>query len=166
MQHSTKTRTPQLFLDVDGVAADFDLAGEQLFGMNPRDAEKKLGSDQFWATLENYPGGFFRQLPVMAGFHQLFEAVRHLDPIFLTGCPNGGWAIPQKHAWRDEHFPSTRMITCPSKLKYEHMTGLGDVLVDDWARYRTNWEDAGGVFILHESTENSISQLRRIGILE
>jgi hypothetical protein len=159
-------RTPQLFLDVDGVAADFDLAGEKLFGMNPREAEKVFGSRRFWRMLENYPGGFFRQLPVMEGFPELFEAVKHLDPIFLTGCPLGGWAIPQKHDWRDKHFPGTRMITCPSALKYEHMTGLGDVLVDDWAKYRTAWEERGGVFILHRSTENTLDQLRRIGILK
>lgn len=166
MQQATKTRTPQLFLDVDGVMADFDTAAEQLFGLPPRKAEADLGTPRFWVDLKSAPGGFFRTLPLMPGARELYEAVKHLNPRFLTGCPEGNWAQEQKLDWRDQNFPGVPMICCDSKDKREHMTGVGDVIVDDWPKYRTLWEDYGGVFILHESVENSLEQLRLIGLLE
>lgn len=161
-----KTRAPQIFLDVDGVMADFDTAAEQLFGLPPRKTEAELGTPRFWVDLKSVPGGFFRTLPLMPGARELYAAVRHLNPIMLTGCPMGGWAEPQKLAWRDDNFPGVPMICCDSKDKREHMTGLGDVIVDDWPKYRTLWEGAGGIFILHTSAADSIMQLRKIGIIE
>jgi hypothetical protein len=35
----------------------------------------------------------------------------------------------------------------------------GDVLVDDWPKYRHLWEAAGSIFILHENADKSIEQV-------
>jgi hypothetical protein len=37
----------------------------------------------------------------------------------------------------------------------------GDVLIDDWSRYRDKWEAAGGVFIHHASVTQSLAALWR-----
>ena len=37
---------------------------------------------------------------------ELFEAVRHLDPIILTGLPRGNWAADQKVRWAAQYFPA------------------------------------------------------------
>jgi hypothetical protein len=31
--------------------------------------------------------------------------------------------------------------------------------VDDWPKYRHLWEEAGGIFILHENAKKSIQQV-------
>jgi hypothetical protein len=69
---------------------------------------------------------------------ELFEAVRHLDPIILTGLPRGNWAAPQKVRWAAEHFPDTRIITCLAADKRRHARE-GDILVDDTLKYRDLW---------------------------
>ena len=41
----------------------------------------------------------------------------------------------------------------------------GDVLIDDRAKYRHLWEEAGGIFIHHTSASSSIEALRQLEIL-
>jgi hypothetical protein len=155
---------PQLFLDCDGVMADFDTYTESVFGLPPRKYEDMHGTKRFWADLQSHED-FYKKLPLMPDALDLFHAVEHLDPIILTGLPLGDWAEPQKRAWGAWHFPQTKMICCPSKDKRNHMKP-GDVIVDDWPKYKPLWEEAGGIFILHTSAKESIAELRRIGILE
>jgi hypothetical protein len=53
------------------------------------------------------------------------------------------------------------MICCSSPEKKNYMKP-GDILVDDWPRYRDLWENAGGVFILHTSAVDSIERVKAI----
>jgi hypothetical protein len=147
----------QLFLDCDGVLADFVSAAVDLFGREPRLVEGELGSEEFDRRLREH-GSFYRDLPLMTDAQILFEAVSHLNPIILTGCPAGQWAEPQKVAWAAQHFPNVRMITCRSRDKSLHMT-RGDILIDDYLKYKHLWEKAGGIFIHHISARESINQL-------
>jgi len=154
---------PHIFLDCDGVLADFDVYAEPLFGMPSRLAEEKLGSDEFWRILREHPDFYFR-LPMMPDAHELIAAVAHLKPTILTGCPNGGWAEPQKRAWAAKHLPGLHVITCKARDKRLHMKP-SDVLIDDTLKYRHLWEEAGGLFIHHTSAAASIAALREHGIL-
>ena len=153
----------QLFIDCDGVLADFDTAARELFGQDSREAEASLGTPEFWNRIIGR-GGFYRNLPLLPDAMDLYQAVAHLNPIILTGCPEGGWSEPQKIAWASHHFPGVKIITCLSKEKCLHMMNPGDVLVDDYLRYRELWEKAGGIFIHHVSAMESIRQLAALGL--
>ena len=150
----------QLFLDCDGVLADFDHRVEELLGAPPKRAIDKLGLPQFWARLAEVPD-FYATLPLMPDGRELFDAVAHLRPTILTGLPLGTWAAPQKLKWAEKHFPGTPVITCMARDKYKYMKP-GDVLVDDRADHRAKWEDAGGIFIHHENAWASLDELARI----
>ncbi|QDK35633.1 5' nucleotidase, NT5C type [Sphingomonas sp. IC081] len=148
---------PHIFLDCDGVLADFDTYAHFYFGMHPRDAEAELGSKRFWKMLEA-KGNFYRDLPLMHDARTLFDAVSHLKPTILTGCPRGNWAEAQKIAWAQAHFPDVPIITCRSADKRDHASP-GDVLIDDWPQYRHRWIEMGGVFISHYDAESSLAAL-------
>lgn len=154
----------QLFIDCDGVLADFDTAARELFGQDSREAEELLGTDEFWNRIIGH-GDFYGSLPVLPDALSLYQAVAHLKPIILTGCPKGGWAELQKVRWAAKHFPGVEIITCRSKDKRLHMKNPGDVLVDDYLRYRDLWEAAGGIFVHHTSAAASIRQLESLGLL-
>jgi hypothetical protein len=149
-----------LFLDCDGVLADFDAGVRAMLGMSPHEFEARHGKREFWRRIAKAPD-FYATLPEMPDAHPLFDAVEHLDPTILTGLPLGNWAAPQKVRWAAEHFPGTRIITCMARDKYRHMT-KGDVLVDDRADHRAKWKDAGGIFVHHKNTRASLDQLARI----
>jgi hypothetical protein len=94
----------QLYLDADGVLADFEAAVELVLGESAKDYQKRHGIPAFWAAVAK-SSDFFARAPLMPDALTLFEAVRHLDPIILTGLPRGDWAAPQKAKWASEHFP-------------------------------------------------------------
>lgn len=152
--------TPRLFLDCDGVLADFDEGARRLLGMTPAAFEAKHGRREFWrriATAKN----FYEDLPEMPDARTLFDAIAHLKPTILTGLPIGNWAAPQKIAWAAAHFPGVAIITCMARDKHKHMAA-GDVLVDDRENHRSAYEAAGVVFVHHVSAEDSLRQLAAI----
>lgn len=153
----------QLFIDCDGVLADFDSAARRLFGRDSREAEESLGTEEFWSRIRAQ-GEFYRDLPLLADAMELYQAVAHLHPIILTGCPEGEWSEPQKIAWAAHHFPAVKIITCRSRDKFRYIMNPGDVLVDDYLRYRDRWERAGGVFVHHGSAEETVRRLSQLGL--
>ena len=150
--------TRQLYLDCDGVLADFEKGATALLGMPPRAFEKRHGIGRFWGRLAKAPDFYF-SLPLMDDAMELFEAVRHLDPIILTGLPVGNWAADQKVRWAARHFPGTRIITTMARDKRNHGKE-GDVLVDDQLRHAHLWEEMGGIFIHHKNAADSIERLK------
>lgn len=151
---------PRLFLDADGVLADFDLAARQLLGLRPKEFIARYGRGTFWKRLAAAKN-FYGDLHEMPDARVLFEGVRHLKPTILTGLPVGSWAAPQKVEWAAEHFPGVPIITCMARDKHKHMHP-GDVLVDDREKHRAEYEKAGVVFIHHQNAEDSLMQLAKI----
>ena len=150
----------RLFLDLDGVLADFDEGAKRLLGASPGVFQKRHGRAAFWKKLAA-AGNFYGTLPEMADARVLFEGLRHLNPTILTGLPIGNWAAPQKIKWAEEHFPGVPVITCMARDKHKHMHP-GDVLVDDRENHRAAYEAAGVVFVHHKNAEDSLRQLAKI----
>lgn len=149
----------QLYLDCDGVLADFDKGATAVLGLPPRAYENRHGLKRFWQELAQAPDFFFG-LPLMPDAMELFEAVRHLRPVILTGLPRGNWAADQKVRWVAHFFPGTRIITTMARDKRDHARE-GDVLVDDQVRHKPHWEEVGGTFIHHRSARQTIVELKQ-----
>jgi 5'(3')-deoxyribonucleotidase len=155
----------QLFVDLDGVLADFDAHYESISGMRP---DRSAEPPDFWYQINKTPT-FFRDLPIMPGArdlwnrisvrlrHPLAAGIFHEAPIVLSGVPDKvPQAAAQKRAWVAEHFGSDiAVLTCKSEDKCLH-GNPGDVLIDDWPKYQHLWEDMGGVFILHTSIDDTV----------
>jgi hypothetical protein len=151
---------PHLFLDCDGVLADFDAGAVEVLGATPAAFEARHGRGEFWKRLARAPD-FYGSLPEMPDAQRLFRAVKHLQPTILTGLPLGKWAAPQKERWAARHFPGVPIITTMARDKHLHME-RGDVLVDDRENHRALWENAGGIFVHHKDAETSLRELKRI----
>jgi hypothetical protein len=153
----------QIYLDCDGVLADFEKAAAAIFAM-PSDAfEDRHGVAAFWRELAR-ADGFFEHLDLLPDAMALYDAVKAKAPIILTGMPHGKWAEPQKRAWAAKHFPGVPVIATLAVMKREHCQP-GDVLVDDRLQHRKLWEDAGGLFIHHTSAQSSIAALKAAGYI-
>jgi hypothetical protein len=148
----------QLYLDCDGVLADFDTGAAAVLGMPPRAFERRFGLGRFWAKLATAPDFYFG-LPLLPDATILFQAVKHLDPVILTGVPRGNWAADQKVRWAARYFPGTRIVTTLARDKRKHARE-GDVLVDDHLRHAHLWEEAGGIFLHHRNAATTIEALR------
>lgn len=151
---------PRLFLDADGVLADFDEGVRRLLGTKPGAYEKAHGRGSFWKRLAQ-ADNFYGSLPEMVDARLLFDGVRHLQPTILTGLPLGNWAAPQKVQWAATHFPGVPIITCMARDKHKHMRP-GDVLVDDRENHRRTYEAARIIFVHHSNAAASLARLASI----
>ncbi len=149
----------QLYLDCDGVLADFDKGATAVLGLPPHAYERRHGPGRFWQKLASAPDFYFG-LPLKDDAIELFDAVKHLHPIILTGLPRGNWAADQKVRWAAQYFPGTKIITTLARDKRNHAKP-GDVLLDDQLRHRHLWEEVGGAFIHHRSARESLAELSR-----
>ncbi|HEY1033962.1 MAG TPA: hypothetical protein VGE09_03160 [Pseudoxanthomonas sp.] len=138
-----------LYVDLDGVMADFDGAFPQVFGLDHR----SLADDEMWLHINGHPS-FFRDLPPMAGAIEFFRSIEHLNPVILTACPKSNYAhvAAQKRAWVREHLSATCWVlpVLGGRHKPLFMHRSGDVLIDDFGKNCAAWIDAGGIAIKHD----------------
>lgn len=162
-----RDRKPQIFVDLDGVLADLDGYYRETFGVDI----DRSSPDQalFWNNINNYSrtafgGHFYKELPLLSDALTLWRGVHmfHLNPIILTGggdSRNYPETAEHKRWWVNKYLGyDVPMICCLSKEKAKHGQP-GDILIDDWTKYRPVWQKMGGVFILHTSAEDSLRQL-------
>lgn len=138
-----------LYVDLDGVMADFDGAFPAVFGLDHR----SLADEEMWRHINSHQS-FFRDLPPMAGALDFFRSIEHLNPVILTACPKSNYAhvAAQKRAWVREHLSATCLVlpVLGGRHKPLFMHQAGDVLIDDFGRNCDAWVEAGGIAIKHE----------------
>lgn len=154
------TRKMQIFVDMDGVLANFDAGYEREFGIKPC----KIKDNVDWKAVRKVRG-FYENLPPMDDMLELWGHIEKYQPIVLTGVPSSVEEAPEnKRAWvRKNLGEHVEVRCCASKDKALHAIP-GDILIDDWKKYQHLWELKGGIWITHTSAENSISELKAMGI--
>lgn len=174
-----------LYLDLDGVLADFD-AGVAALGfpadgrLNKKRAEltpdlREMKSELYDAI--ERAQSFFLDLPPMEGAEELWRAVQPFEPWILTAPINAdrGPAHPavmaiaeQKLAWVRAHldasFPNERFacVDSASKALYVARSPGVAVLIDDRPSNIAQWHEAGGLGVHHTSAAESIATLGRL----
>ncbi|MCZ4500974.1 MAG: hypothetical protein JWQ74_3529 [Marmoricola sp.] len=142
------TDLPRLYLDLDGVMADFDAHFPATFGLDHR----SLADDDMWGQINAHPS-YFRDMPPCPGAKAFFDSISWLDPIILTACPKSNYAhvARQKRAWVREHLSTTSIIlpVMGGRNKPLFMHAPGDILIDDFERNIIAWQDEGGRGIQH-----------------
>lgn len=155
IEHIEKKR---VYLDLDGVMADFDTHFFNLFGIESR----TLDDTTLW-NLINQQGSFFADLPVCHGALDFFKDIKHLNPIILTACPKSNYqtAAMQKKNWVKSHLSSviTVIPMLGGKNKALFMHNPGDILIDDFEKNIKSWQEHGGIGILHKTFERTREQM-------
>lgn len=162
----------KIYLDMDGVLADFDRGLLEGYGVKncrvnyatdwkeKTENQKKVAQDV--VRCMEIPG-FFENLPVMKGAIDLWGSVD--APYILTALPNlssDKRVAAEKRNWITRVFgelPENRIITClrSEKIKYAN----NNILVDDLEKNCNEWNRAGGVAILFETAEQAINDLKK-----
>ena len=158
----------RVYLDLDGVLADFEKYYLDVFG-HRHDSVK---DDVMWDNILSLPK-FFEVLPLIDGAKEFFEYFREYDPIILTACHKTHYkqhAI-EKKIWVRENIDLEIQIlpVTGGKNKALFMHKPGDILIDDFYSNIKAWRDLGGIGIHHKNFDDSLKQfesLKRQGVFK
>jgi hypothetical protein len=154
------SRPKRLYIDMDGVLTDFNTGYEQIFGRKPQEFE-----DIDWKkvrTCEN----FFLKLPPKSDLKDLWNYVAPYKPLVLTGVPPSiqEEAEENKRSWIAEWLGSSVEILCCRSCDKHMYCQPGDILVDDWEKYKDRWVAKGGIWITHVDAKTTIRELRQLNL--
>lgn len=168
---------PKVYLDMDGVLADFDKAlvenniplyrDSRLLKQNidkSQWTQDEKERDLRVQELMSRPG-FFRNLSFMEGADRLWITAG--KPIVLTARPKkidtANRVRDEKREWITDYFgevPEDRFICCLRSEKANY--ALGNILVDDLEWNCSEWIKAGGDAIHFKNMDQAISDLKRM----
>ncbi len=136
-----------IFLDLDGVIADFDT---HLHAQGKVDGSGKTK----WNELDHE---WFSTIPVYEGARDFYFKLKDMAAVkFLTAPTMSTGSISGKADWIQNSFLPKRgkwalmdFIIAPSKDK-QFLAGPTRILVDDRIKNIQEWEEAGGIGVHHQ----------------
>lgn len=151
-----------LYVDLDGVLADFEQGIFNLTGLWPEKYDKHPFA---YVKQMKAEVGFFENLPKMTDADYLWNHVKRYKPKILSA--HGGQldtAEEEKRAWVKRNFGDVEVILV--EKGHDKPFAVPDIqrslLIDDRSKTINPWIKEGGIGILHTSAENSIWQHKRL----
>lgn len=178
LMENTNKKMPHLYIDMDGVQADFFGAWADKHNVSHWKAiqDKEGEIEELANSTPKEVYDFFRNLRALPGGMAIVKwAQDNKIPYTVLSAPlRGPYADESKQAkkdWLDQHHPgsSSNAIFTSQKQKYAVSDGVQNVLVDDFGPYCEKFKNAGGIVVKHEdesevpsAASDSISQLEKI----
>ena len=164
---------PHLYLDMDGVQADFFKSWARFAGVNDyKDIEDTEASiEKLASNGPEFIYRFFRDLDTLRGGLRVIDWLQEHDiPYTILSAPlryEHQASIMGKREWLDKHHvgASESAIFASDKSKYAtDSEGRPNVLIDDFGRNIIPWDKAGGIGIKHDPFDEdpTISALEKI----
>lgn len=158
------SKKAKIYIDCDGVLADFDTAYDILIGGKEKRPDPS-DDDAFWnpiiASLF-----FWLGIDVLPDARELWDYCNanfdHVAILTSPGRHDVEKAIRQKRIWISSNFgPSANVIFKYSKEKHLYACP-NSILIDDWHENVSRWNEAGGHAIRHRNATDTISAIQTI----
>ena len=81
----------KVFLDSDGVMADFEGGFKEQFGLEFHNTS----ASRAWSLIRKTPD-FYEKLPILPGAYEIWRALEGMELSVLTGCPSSGFDDAEK----------------------------------------------------------------------
>jgi DNA-binding Lrp family transcriptional regulator len=161
----------KIYLDMDGVVADFDKRFTDLAGMGPSEFEEKYGKNAFWDFIDEGDNKlvFWIGIPPMSDAKQLVDFVSNYDYEMLTAPSLKKQSVMGKGLWMKNQtnkglFPFKPKVNYKSAKNKKDFAAPNHILIDDREDNINSWIAAGGIGILHTSASSTINQLKKLGL--
>ena len=155
----------KIYVDLDGVLADFDGHFIQMFGNKTRE----MGDDYTWERINQYEktgNCWFLDLPKMKDSDKLMNYLNSLSGVHIYILTATGHNFEehsvQKIIWAKTNFRfkgKDIFVVKKSELKGEYADDES-ILIDDSDRSINAFTENGGIGILHTSVDDTISKLK------
>ena len=154
---------PDIYCDMDQVLCNFMKGADEAVGSSFIHADK----DERWNKI-NQTKGFWANLEWMPGGKRLWQFISRYDPYILSAYsgrdPNSKngklkWLAKNTNVKKGK----INLVVRAHKQKYAMTDGKPNILIDDYAKNITEWENKGGIGVHHTDTAKSIAELKRQG---
>jgi hypothetical protein len=166
----------KIYFDMDGVLADFERGVKEICGVIPPSQNAKHHKpgedDEMWERIKETKH-FYDYLELMPRAKEMFDAVydKFGDRCeILTGIPKPKRGIA--NAGEDKTIWVRRLLSkdiviniVQREEKPQYCKGKGCILIDDMQRNIRDWIAEGGTGIIHTSAEDTLNQLKQLGVL-
>ena len=161
-------QTSEIYVDMDGVLADFFGEWQKLIGKGWRDVKGKSIEPALQAIRDK--DDFWLSLPMTQNAKGLLNLIKDVKGSYnILSAPLAGdkKAEPHKREWIKKNlsfFPPKNVIITADKQSYATQPdGTPNILIDDFGSNISKWEGAGGVGFKHkdhkfERTAKNIKQ--------
>jgi len=145
----------EIYVDMDGVLADFFSRWQKITGKNWRD----IKGDDLQPALQAIrdDDDFWLDLPLTSNAKKLLGIIKQVKGSYkILSAPLAGdkKAEPHKREWVAKNldfFPPTEVIITKDKAKYAtNPDGTPNILIDDYGVNIAAWESAGGIGFKHK----------------
>jgi hypothetical protein len=154
----------KIYCDLDGVLVDLKNGLMNQFDVDSPLSREEI--DEYLNDLKNEDGDlkdFFANLPWTKTGKNLWNYLTPYEPFILTAANHkqNPDIVAGKYDWCSNHLnlPKNKIIMEKEKQKY---AGPKKILIDDMSENIKNWEDSGGIGILHHSAPETIHKLKKI----
>lgn len=147
------TKAPKLFLDMDGVLADFFGAWEDKIGFSYKEITSQVIFGQL-AQKHIVGTDFFSTLNPMDDANSVVEiTTKHFGKPHILSAPLVGDilnTVIQKNKWLAKHIGLEKYDGATYTSEKE-MFAAGNILIDDYLPNLTKWAKAGGIGIKYKA---------------
>lgn len=153
----------KIYIDMDGVLADFERGVNEMCGIGTQDDEK------MWEKIKSVDH-FYRKLKPVFAAPEMAKALmrKYGDKCeILTGIPKPHREIDNaaedKIAWTAENISEKiKVNVCLAEEKQNYCTGKDCILIDDRRKNISQWIAAGGTGILFEDVDDTLAAIDKI----
>lgn len=158
------TSIEKIYVDMDGVIADFEKRFKEMTGKLPSDYKTESGfRTNFQKLIDN---GHFETLDKMPDFDDL---VSFLNSVPVEKCILSSTARPetnfpvamQKMQWLAKVGINWPKVFVPGKQLKQQYATPNSILIDDTEIVIEQWNAAGGIGILHTDALSTIEMLKQ-----
>jgi len=167
LNEDTSTKLKELkykiYCDMDGVLVNFNKRFNNLTSSDPTQYREENGIDKFWEVIDNEGVGFWVGIEWMDDGKMLWEYLKsNFKDVELLSSPSRAEnSRLGKRLWVRNHKLGVKLNLEYSRSKHKY-AAPNHVLIDDREDIIKDWENKGGIGILHTSAENTIVKLLNI----
>jgi hypothetical protein len=153
----------KIYLDMDGVIADFSKKYRELYKIYPHEADTYKTFDGFF--IKFIESREFAKLDLMPDAMKLIEYLKSLsiptEILSSTSSEKRDADIrEQKLEWLKNHGIDFPAILVPGKRHKKNYSNAKSLLIDDTEQNIDQWREAGGVAIHHKDVISTLNILK------
>ena len=159
-----------IFCDLDGVLVDFDKGYTELTGKTTHHANSQ-GKQNFWDLfnqgLEDKNSSeykYWADLEWEFDGKELWNYIKDYNPFILTAPTRNPESKEGKTYWVQNNIGPVKKLIFAYSFKKPEYSKKNHILIDDRQETITDWIARGVICIFHNSTSDTIKQLKQYNI--